>query len=182
MKKILVLTSVLFLGFSCSRDTQEVRGYNIFRDMAYPKTYQAYSENEFTPSGKTMLPPVEGTIARGRMPHLYGTSEEEAIRAGRELEDPYEMTMESVQRGEFLYQNYCQVCHGEGLEGDGPVTRKGFPPPPSLVFGRSMDFSKGRLYHVITAGYGDMAAYGPMMSERDRWFLAQYIKYMQEKQ
>lgn len=182
MKNIFIVLSIALLTFSCSRDPQQVRGYNIFRDMAYPVAYQAYSENEFTPSGKTMLPPVEGTIARGRMPHLYGTSEEEAIRAGEELFDPYETTMESIRRGEFLYQNYCQVCHGEGLEGDGPITRRGFPPPPSLVFGRAMDFSKGRLYHVITAGYGDMVGYAPMMNERDRWFLAQYIKFMQEQQ
>lgn len=181
IKKSLPILVLGILSFGCARDYQEVRGYTLINNMAHSPAYKAYSANEVTPDGKTMLPPVEGTIARGKMPHLYGQGLAETRRAAVELLDPFETTMETLARGEELYQDYCMACHGIDLRGEGPVVARGFPRPPNLVSGHALSFTKGRIYHVITVGQGNMAAHGPMMPPKDRWYLAQYIKEMQKK-
>ena len=169
----------LLLGvISCSKDREQVRGYNIQTDMAYTPAYKAFTENPNTPDGKTMIDPVEGTVARGKMPHLYDNSEDEAARAGRELTNPHRVSAETYKRGEFLYQSYCMACHGPEAKGDGPVARKGFPPPPSL-YDRAMNFPVGRIYHIITVGYGVMPSHAQQISAKDRWILAEYIKKIQ---
>lgn len=171
---LLVICLGLF-SFACAKKEQ-VRGYNIFTDMAYSPAYKASTANEVTRDGKTMIEPVEGTIARGKMPHLYGQTEDEAERAGRELRSPHSVTRARIDRGEYLYQDYCASCHGVDAKGNGKVVQKGFPAAPSLREGRVTDFAAGRIYHVITAGYGIMPSHGVQMTIADRWDVAHYVK------
>ncbi len=39
----------------------------------------------------------------------------------------------SVQRGEVLYQNQCQLCHGESGQGDGPKAKELSQKPVNLM-------------------------------------------------
>ncbi|MGE3608316.1 MAG: cytochrome c [Bacteriovoracaceae bacterium] len=177
--KIYVLLILILVSFGCSKNPED-RGVTVIDDMVYSPAYEAYSENELTPDKRTMMDPVKGTIARGKMPYLYSKSEADAIKAGQELQDPNEETERSLKRGEYLYGAYCSACHGVSGEGDGPVISKKFPAPPSLKSTRVKDFSKGRVFHVITVGFGDMPAHAAQMTIQDRWFLSQYIKKMQK--
>ena len=45
----------------------------------------------------------------------------------------------SIQRGADTYRVFCTSCHGASGTGDGPVTKRGFPPPPSLLTGNSLE-------------------------------------------
>lgn len=171
---------ILVLLQACTKDP-EVRGYTIINDMVHSPAYEAFSENELTADGKTMMMPVAGSIARGKMPHPYSNSEADAIRAGEELIDPFVETAQSVERGAYLYQNFCVVCHGVTGDGDGPVIAKKFPAPPSLKSTRVKSFTKARIYHVITAGFGDMPGHASQLTIRDRWYLSQYLKQFQKK-
>mgnify|MGYP002381499487 CR=1 FL=1 len=177
--KTLRLIICMLLLLSCSKDP-EVRGYTLIDDMVHSPAYEAFSENELTADGKTMMMPVKGSIARGKMPHPYSNSEEDSIKAGEELIDPYPETDLSLSRGASLYQNFCASCHGVSGEGDGPVIAKKFPAPPSLKSAKIKGYSKGRIYHVITAGFGDMAPHGGQLTIQDRWYIAQYIKQFQK--
>ena len=173
--RFVTLFLFLILSQACTKDP-EVRGYTIVDDMVHSPAYEAFSENSLTPNGQSMMMPVKGSIARGKMPHPYTNSEADAVKAGIELTDPYEETNHSYERGAYLYQNFCSSCHGVTGEGDGPVIAKKFPAPPSLNSRRVKEFSKARVYHVITVGFGDMPGHGPQMTIQDRWYLAQYIK------
>lgn len=148
-------------------------------DMAFPVSIQAYSESTITSDGASMLLPAEGSIARGKMPYRYGNSDEQGIRAGKELIDPYLETKVSKARGQEVYLQFCFPCHGEKGEGDGPVVMKKFPRPPSYNSARIKAFTKGRIFHVITKGFRLMPSHGSQILERDRWFVAQYIKELQ---
>ena len=177
--KTIVLLFILSTLCACSKNPQE-RGYTVFNDMVHSPAYEAYSVNPVTLDGKTMMDPVKGSIARGKMPHAYGRSETESIRAGIELKDPYQETELSLKRGAYLYKSFCVSCHGETGGGDGPIIKKKFPAPPDLKSSRLKEFSKGRIYHVITAGFGDMPPHDAQMTIKDRWYLAQFVKQMQK--
>ena len=126
---------ILFLSFyffqSCTRGPKDT-GYEFMPNMVYSVAYEAYSENPVTKDGKTMLMPPKNSISRGNMPFHYEKGEKEAIRAGKELRNPYQTTKESLVRGKHLYDNYCLVCHGARGKGDGPLIPK-FPSPPGVV-------------------------------------------------
>ena len=173
--KIALLILLIPLTQSCSKSS-DVRGYTIIDDMVHSPAYEAFSENSLTPDGKTMMMPVKGSIARGKMPHPYSDSEADAIKAAEELQDPYLETAATLSRGEYLYKGFCVSCHGETGEGDGPITSKKFPAPPSFKSSRVRSFNKARIYHVITAGFGAMPAHGSQLTIQDRWYLAQYVK------
>lgn len=177
--KTIFLLFILTLLVACSKNPQE-RGYTVFDDMVHSPAYEAFSVNPVTADGQTMMEPVKGTIARGKMPHTYGISEAESERAGVELKDPYLETEETLKRGAYLYKSFCVSCHGETGGGDGPVIKKKFPAPPDLKSSRLKAFSKGRIYHVITAGFGDMPPHDAQMTIQDRWYLSQYVKQMQK--
>lgn len=179
MKTAIIIFVLVLLG-ACTKGPED-RGYTVFTDMVDSPAYEAFSENELTPDGKTMMMPVKGSIARGKMPHPYSNSEADAIRAGNELTDPYPETAATIERGAYLYQNFCVSCHGVTGEGDGPVISKKFPVPPDLKSTKIKSYPKARIYHVITAGLGDMPAHGPQMTIQDRWYLAQYVKQFQTK-
>jgi cytochrome c5 len=180
MKKIIIPLSVLFLMCSCSKSPDD-RGTTYMPDMVYSVANEAYSESDITADGRSMLLPVEGTIPRGKMPYHYGASEDEAIRAGIELVDPYPETAMTKSRGREVFSQFCVVCHGESGEGDGPVVMKKFPAPPALKSKRVQEFSKGRIFHVITKGFQGMPSHASQVLERDRWYVAQYIKELQSK-
>jgi mono/diheme cytochrome c family protein len=85
----------------------------------------------------------------------------------------------AVERGRAVFASFCAVCHGAGGNGDGPVTRRGVPPPPSLFGENAMGMSDGRMYHIITSGQGNMAAYASQVERLDRWRIIRYIRSLQ---
>ena len=178
LRNKLVLLLVLLAAVSCSRSSKE-KGYEIFPDMVHPVPYEAFSESKIHSDGKSMQLPPAGSIARGRMPFAYGSSKEEALRAGRELTNPYKETTTTLARGKEVYDQYCLVCHGVEGQGDGPIIPK-FPNPPSLTGKRIKAYKDGRLLHIIVKGSGDMPSHAEQIDRDDRWFLVQYVRYIQE--
>lgn len=174
---IISITCLLFLS-GCTRSSSD-KGIEIFPDMVHAVPYEAFSASDITANGQSMQQEVPNTIARGRMPFTYGKGESEAKRAGRELKSPYKQTAKTLERGREVYTNYCLVCHGPKGKGDGPLIPK-FPNPPSLTSKRLRKYKDGRIFHIITRGSGDMQSHGSQIDYKDRWFLVQYVNWIQE--
>jgi len=173
---IVSLSLGLFVN-SCSRNPDET-GVEIFPDMVHSQAYEAYSESEVTPDGKSMLAPPSDSIPRGFKPFRYEKGESEAIRAGKELRNPFVMNNKNLERGKHIYDNYCLICHGEKGDGDGPLIPK-FPNPPSLTSKKISTYEDGRFFHIITHGSGDMPSHSAQILEKDRWYLVHYLKQLQ---
>jgi len=155
--------------------------YEYTPNMAHTKAYKAQSPSPFFKDGRTEQAPVEGTIARGYMPLHYGISEAEAQRAGRELYNPFRNdSTASLARGKWVYQTYCQECHGASGDGMGLVVRRGYPPPPSLLLDNARKMEDGRMFYIITYGFKNMPAYGSQVMRDDRWLVINYIRKLQE--
>jgi mono/diheme cytochrome c family protein len=150
------------------------RAYEYMPDMARDPAYKAYASNAATNDGLTLQHPVSGTIPRGYQLFHFAAGEQEAERAGRELQNPYHATPRTLEEGKALFQTYCAVCHGDQGKGDGPISTK-IPPPPSYLSERLMTFAPGRIFHVMTLGTGKMPSYAAQLSADERWKIVTYV-------
>ena len=181
MKYLASIPATVFLGpallglflLGCGASPQK-RAYEYMPDMVRDPAYKAYAPNSVTRDGLTLQIPVSGTIPRNYQPFHFGPGENEAVRAGKELRDPYHPTAQVMQEGKALFETYCVVCHGEHGKGDGPISGK-IPTPPSYTSDRLMQFPPGRIFHVITMGSGKMRSYAGQLSSDERWKIVTYV-------
>lgn len=167
-------------------------------EMVYGAAYEAQDPNPVFPDGRTQQVPPPGTIARGHAPLRVGdrllsdgTTPWERLDAAERaawdaLVDPWHgealdpgREAALVARGSAVFQVQCAVCHGPGGLGDGPVTRRGVPPPPSLKAEAALGMSDGQMFRVITHGRGNMAPYAAQVGREDRWLVIRYIRSLQ---
>ena len=128
-------------------------------------------------------PLVPGTVVRGFEPFDYKPTPEDALRAGRELASPVSDTSTTaIERGAVLYATMCQPCHGPTGLGDGVITKRGFPPPPSFFADNALNMKEGQMYHIITFGQRNMPSMASQVSRSDRWNVLAYIRSLQSKQ
>ncbi|MDX1284562.1 MAG: cytochrome c [Draconibacterium sp.] len=171
----LLLTFALISSCDYNRRTT---GWEYGRDMAHSPAYESYTPNSNFSDGKTMQPPVEGTIPRGIVPYAYEKTDEDRAIAAKTLINVLEASNENIERGKKMYDVYCLQCHGEKGDGLGPlyVNKKYTYPPASLVNEKMLAATDGDIYHVITVGHGIMAEHGSMIRPNDRWKITMYIK------
>jgi hypothetical protein len=96
-------------ALACNPDTV-VHKVGWFATMRHQRNIKPYARP---------IPPVDGTVpvSGGELP----LTRELADR----LANPRTRTAESLNRGQWVFQTYCQVCHGERGAGDGPVSLTG---------------------------------------------------------
>lgn len=169
--------SLLLTVTACERDPRKP-GYEVMPEMVHAVPYESFALNPVTEDGKTLQLPAPGTVPRGFMPYHYGDTPEEAERAGRELLNPISAAPTVFARGKQVYETFCLVCHGPEGKGDGPLIPK-FPNPPSFTSKAVREYPEGRIYHVVTKGFGLMASYASQISQEDRWKLVHYVQTLQ---
>jgi mono/diheme cytochrome c family protein len=151
----------------------------ILPDMARSAAYASFSPNPVLPGGKTLQPPVPGTLPRGFEEFPYRNTPEDAIRAGKELKNPLDPAAAKA-RGAVVFQNFCTPCHGAAMRGDGAVAMRGYPAPPNLKSEKSMSLPEGQMFHILTFGQKNMPSYASQLTVRDRWSVISYIRSIQE--
>lgn len=155
------------------------RNYRIFPDMVVSETHEAFDASA---DGTAMMPLVDGVVPRGVLPLRYGPGPDEAQRAGRELQSPItEPTFADHDEGTRLYGIYCTVCHDAGGNGQGTVVARGFLQPPSLHAARGLAMADGEMFHILTYGQGNMAAYASQLTREERWRVILHVRRLQEE-
>ena len=126
------------------------------------------------------IPPVPGTVP------VTGAEPAVDLRTADRLVNPRTRTSESINRGRFVYETYCLVCHGESGRGDGPISSAAGGPffgVRSLVTDTVSRRSDGYFYSVIVnaqaMGRGLMPTYGDKVRGNDRWDLVNYVRALQ---
>lgn len=176
------LCALALLTWAIGGDTSEPN-YEFLPGMVYSIPYDSFAANPNFPDGKTLQPPIPGTIARGQLPLHFEATEEGAARAGRELHSPFAPgDADSLRRGAKAYAIFCIPCHGPAGRGDGLVTQRGFPPPPSLLIEKTQSMADGQLFHILTHGQGNMPPYAAQVNPDDRWKIILHIRSLQEKE
>jgi len=157
--------------------------FEFLPDMKYSPAYGAYAPNPNFANGQTLRTPVVGTIARGETPLHFRATPEDAKRAGEELSLPKlkseQEVARAVERGRDVYRTICIACHGPRGAGNGQVVQHGFPPPPSLLTGKSTGMRDGQLFHILTFGQGSMPSFANRLTPENRWNAIRYVRSMQ---
>jgi mono/diheme cytochrome c family protein len=178
IKKAIFSFFILFIGSTGCDHRRDHPGWDYFPDMFYSEAYETYTPNPNFEDDKTMLQPVEGTVPQGMIPFEYTIDEEDRIRAGEELVNPYDGQVAVMERGKELYRVFCSNCHGDKGAGEGYLYTSGryLVLPRSLVGETARNLKDGEIYHSITVGYGSMGPHGAMIRPDDRWKIVSYIR------
>src|SRR2546421_9680794 len=165
-----LLAGALVLLAACNPDTV-VHKVGWFATMRHQRNIKPYARP---------IAPVVGTVAVGNTE--LPVTRETADR----IANPRTRTAESLNRGQWVFQTYCQVCHGERGRGDGPVSLAGggpFPGVSSLVDPTRPHMSDGAIYGMIVdaqrMGRGLMPRYGDKIHGTDRWDVVNYVRSLQ---
>jgi mono/diheme cytochrome c family protein len=195
MKRILIAAGIfsLALGFvSCGGAKGDDPGRAYMPDMYYSRAYETYGYNdvggEFDSLKRRGINytgmPVPGTVARGEMASYHLTNDSAGLNAANALRNPLDtmaMTKGALTEAQRLYLVYCGVCHGDKLDGNGPLPAGGAyaPVPANFTAPNIKAFSDGHYFHVITYGIRTMGSYASQLTPEQRWWVIKYIRSKQ---
>jgi len=149
--------------------------------MADQPRYEPLQKSEFFDDRRASRPLVEGTVARGHLEadeHLYSGK----INGEPAQTFPFPIDGQVLRRGQERFNIFCSPCHDRVGTGDGMIVRRGYRAPPSLHIQRLRSAPPGELFGVISHGFGVMPDYAALITARDRWAIAAYIRALQLSQ
>jgi len=127
--------------------------------------------------------PVPGTV-----PVTGGEVDSLTLAGADHVANPRSRTSESLNRGKWVYETYCLVCHGAAGRGDGPISSSVGGPffgVRSLVNDTIARGCDGYVYGVVlraqTMGRGLMPIYGDKIHGNDRWDVVNYVRFLQQQ-
>jgi mono/diheme cytochrome c family protein len=180
VNSLLLVATLLLLALNVFLTADpSVRNFEVLPDMARSVAFDSFAPNANFADGKTLREPVAGTVVRGLMPLHYTASKTDAERAGRELVNPFVNDKRAAVRGAAVYAAQCETCHGPAGKGDGPVAKRGFPAPPSLLAARALALRDGQMFHILTYGQNNMPPYAAQVDRDDRWRVIAYVRQLQ---
>ena len=131
--------------------------------------------------GVRPLDPPPGTIPFGGIEPRIDSPVPAFMPAAAALVNPVEATPDSVERGKYVFDIYCAVCHGSDGMADPATTPVAArlaarspqmtPPKLSAVPG----YTDGFLFTKIRYGRPVMPGY-PQIPARDRWHVVNYLR------
>lgn len=166
MKKLII---ILFLGLTLNGcdNRYSKPNWEYVPHMRTQPSYKYYKPNPVFDSKTTGQLPIPGTIARDYVEEITAFN-------------PLPRTQANLERGKFVFENNCMVCHGAKGLGDGPVVPR-FPAPFNLQAQQAKNLTDAQIYELITKGRGRMGAYGGHVLREDRWKVVHYIRTLQGK-
>ncbi len=192
MKKISLITigivTVAAL-ISCSK-VRRSPGRVYMPDMNYSRAYETYASTDKLKEKYKGInytaTPVAGTIARGDMTWVYPyNNDSTGYVNSKSVANPLP-ALSAVQFKEAarLYLIYCGICHGEKLDGNGPLWKDGNGPFPNAPRNLLTDpvvatMAEGTMFHSVTYGKNSMGSYASQLSTEQRWMVIHYIKEKQ---
>ncbi len=176
----------------CRGQTSEEPPIIPFRGMHEMPRYDAQEASRYFEDGRTMRPPVEGTVPQEMVL-------DSAIAEGIDESGAYVMTIPTsvvqqaggmqslLERGHGRYNIYCSPCHAYTGNGDGMIARRAESigntfAAANLHDDRLRHAPDGQIYATIANGIRTMPAYRAQMPVADRWAIVAYVRALQLSQ
>ncbi|HET8864367.1 MAG TPA: c-type cytochrome [Gracilimonas sp.] len=181
------IAGIVALGVSlsaCQGQLSEKPPIHPNMNMDQQPRKEAQEVNNFFADGRSMRPPVKGTVARG-LAKLDTEYYEGVDENGEYIERiPVDLTRSFLYRGKERYEIFCTPCHGQTGAGNGIIMEGnyGYVPAPSYHDQRVRNLSDGELYSAIYNGVRTMPSYASQIDVEDRWAIVAYIRALQESQ
>ena len=190
MKKFLLIAGWVVAGIaivSCNKVRRNT-GRAYMPDMAYSNAYETYgaSEERLSKSGAHYNGrPVEGTIARGDMFPYTLKNDTLGYTQSASVTNPLPpLDAKKYLEAARLYLINCAICHGDKLDGNGPLFKGGDGPftaaPKNFMDADMKAMPEGRMFHSVTYGKGQMGSYASQLSTEQRWMIIHYVKEKQK--
>ena len=171
------LVAVLAVLAACNPDTV-VHKVGWFATMRHQRSIKPYA---------MPLNPVPGTV-----PVTGAEPDSLPAALAEQLVNPRTHTSESLNRGQWVYETYCLVCHGAVGKGDGPISATNGQTPPgpfigvrplvdSIARSRSDGYIYGMIINAPALGRGLMPKYWDRVRGTDRWDVVNYERGLQRQ-
>lgn len=152
-------------------------------DMVYSVAVDYYNSTDKIEAekGNYNKMPAPGTIAREQaLPDHIGEWDTTAAKA---QVCNIKLNEKDVEEGNRLYLIYCGICHGEKLDGNGPLYTSGkFAAMPANLLGEKyLAMTQGTMMHAIKYGKNAMGSYASQLDTKQRWQVIAYIKKVQSE-
>lgn len=201
MKKIAIIAGFITAGLvitSCRMGKNDP-GKVYMPDMFYSRAYETYAgmdsarftNDTLLAGGKIYYDrmPVAGTVARGEMAAfplaIDKTGDSTNYVASKSITNPLPALngVDSMEAAR-LYLINCGICHGDKLDGNGPLYKGGDGPykaaPKNLIGDPVVSkMPDGQMFYSITYGKNAMGSYASQLSTRQRWMVVHYVKGIQ---
>lgn len=195
MKRTSIITifsvvAVMISVVSCS-DVKRKPNKIYMPDMAYSRAYETYSvtQEQVDEMAKQGIHysnmPVSGTIARDEELPYHLKNDSAGYIQSAQVKNPLPpLTANEMSEARRLFNINCAICHGEKLDGNGPLYKGGSGPyaaaPAALAINpKYIAMAEGTMFHSITYGKNMMGSYASQLSRKQRWMIIQYIKSKQ---
>lgn len=190
-KFIIASLSALVALTACS-DVKRTPGKIYMPDMAYSRAYESYADHSnLAEKGINYNSrPVAGTISREEeMPFhipMDQPGDTTNYTASKAVPNPYDsLSKADMEEAERLYLINCGICHGDKLNGNGPLYKDGSGPyaakPAALVGDAKYEaMPAGQMFYSVAYGKNLMGSYASQLSRKQRWQVIAYIKAKQQ--
>lgn len=199
MKRALAIAVIGLAVSACRGQTSQSSPIAPIRNMFDQPRYDMQSESKYFADGRTMRPPVEGTIPREQEldPGVAtGLAEDGAyvasipetvvrsarINPSRPGGEPVVGMTALLERGQGRFDIYCAPCHSRVGDGQGLIVKRGMQQPPSFHTDRIRHMPDGQVFATISNGIRVMPAYKAQIPVRDRWAIVAYLRALQISQ
>jgi mono/diheme cytochrome c family protein len=178
---LFALVGLLTLVGCDANDMVREPEWTLSRMLEQPRV-DPYAPSDFFIDGRGMRTPVPGTVPR------------EAVLGAPLLLDGYEagnyaatfpvpITRALLEEGHDHFEVVCATCHGTLGDGNSPVAAKmQIRKPPSLLTPDIASFLPGRVYRIVSVGYGLMPAVDYQLDVGQRWAVVAYLEALQRSQ
>jgi mono/diheme cytochrome c family protein len=135
-----------------------------------------YGASSFFADGRVMRTPPPFSVAR-EQPAVG----DRRIETGRDAEGyakklPVPMTRVLLEQGHVAFDRVCATCHGVLGDGVSVVAEKmELRRPPSLHEARIRDLAPGRVFEIVSVGYGLMPSLAALLDVDERWAVIAYL-------
>lgn len=193
VSRTLVAFALLVVGAGCRGQTSTEPPIVPFRGMHEMPRYDVQEEAPYFDDGRSMRPPVAGTIpteavietdiadgldANGSYVAAIPPGAAQHFGAGADGM----RTM--LERGQQRFNIYCAPCHGYAGDGQGMVSQRAQALGVAFAAANLHDeaflhMPDGRLYLTITNGVRTMPSYRGQIPVFDRWAIVAYVRALQ---
>lgn len=185
------LVTVVFAAASCNNGPRREPGKIYMPDMAYSRAVETYADHSNLKDAGIYYDatPVAGTVKRGDV--AYFPLAQDAVGdtsnyvASKQIANPLPALNEKdMAEAKRLYNINCGICHGEKLNGNGPIYNDGNGPypiaPKNLIADPVVSkMPEGQMMYSVTYGKNLMGSYASQLSTKQRWMIIHYVKSMQ---
>ncbi len=186
-----VVAAVSVLGFRGATFTKPP--LEVFPDMDRQPKFKPQAPSKFFADGRADRPTPAGVVAYGRS---YTKADDKFLAAddhfyrGQNADGSYArgfpksvvVDAQLLDRGQQKYTIYCAPCHGALGDGNGITKQYGMGATPTYHDDRIRGLADGEIFHVITAGKGNMLSYADKLEPADRWAVVAYVRALQRAQ